>query len=142
MEKKFYMVSLGCAKNLVDSEQMLARLSANGYTLCEDPDEADIGIINTCAFIQPAQEEAIMNILAMEKLKDSGRIEKIIVTGCFPERNYNSFKENFPKIDAYLKLSENDTICQTIEKLYGLEPSKPIKKYERVLTNSLSYAYL
>ncbi len=135
-------ISLGCDKNKVDLEKMLGQLKEYGFTITDEVESADIVIVNTCAFIQPAQEEAIMNILAMEKLKDSGRIEKIIVTGCFPERNYNSFKENFPKIDAYLKLSENDTICQTIEKLYGLEPSKPIKKYERVLTNSPSYAYL
>ena len=135
-------ISLGCDKNKVDLEKMLGQIKEYGFTITEEVESADIVIVNTCAFIQPAQEEAIMNILAMERLKDSGRIEKIIVTGCFPERNYNSFKENFPKIDAFLKLSENNTICQVIEKLYGLEPSKPIKDYERVLTNSPSYAYL
>lgn len=141
-QKTVSAISLGCDKNKVDLEKMLGRIKEYGLQIVEGPEEADIVIINTCAFIRPAQEEAIMNILSMEKLKNEQRIEKVIVTGCFPERNYNSMKENFPTIDAFLRLNENDNIVGTIEKLYGLEPSKPIKKYERVLTNSPSYAYL
>ncbi len=135
-------ISLGCDKNKVDLENMLGQLKEYGFTISDDIDSADIVIVNTCAFIQPAQEEAIMNIIAMEKLKESGRIEKVIVTGCFPERNYNSMQENFPNIDAYIKLRENENIINVIEKLYDVELSKPIKKYERVLTNNPSYAYL
>ena len=135
-------ISLGCDKNKVDLENMLGRLKEYGFQITDEVENSDIVIVNTCAFIQPAQEEAIMNILEMEKLKEKGVIEKIIVTGCFPERNYNSMKENFPIIDAFLHLRENENIVQIIEGLYGLEKSKPIKKYERVLTNSPSYAYL
>ena len=141
-QKTVSAISLGCDKNKVDLEKMLGRIKEYGLQIVEEPEEADIVIVNTCAFIRPAQEEAIMNILSMEKLKNEQRIEKVIVTGCFPERNYNSMKENFPTIDVFLRLNENDNIVGTIEKLYGLEPSKPIKKYERVLTNSPSYAYL
>lgn len=141
-EKTVSAISLGCDKNKVDLEKMLGRIKEYGLKLTDIPEEADIVIVNTCAFIRQAQEEAIMNILAMEKLKKEQRIEKVIVTGCFPERNYNSMKENFPTIDAFLRLNENDNICQTIENLYGIEPSKPIKKFTRVLTNSPSYAYL
>ena len=141
-KKNLSAISLGCDKNKVDLEKMLGRIKEYGINIIDNVEEADIVIVNTCAFIQPAQEEAIYNILAMEKLKQDGRIEKVIVTGCFPERNYNSMKENFPSIDAFLRLNENDKIVETIEKLYGLEPSKPAKKFERVLTNSPSYAYL
>ena len=141
-QKTVSAISLGCDKNKVDLEKMLGRIKEYGLQIVEEPEEADIVIVNTCAFIRPAQEEAIMNILSMEKLKNEQRIEKVIVTGCFPERNYNSMKENFPTIDVFLRLNENYNIVGTIEKLYGLEPSKPIKKYERVLTNSPSYAYL
>ncbi len=141
-KKNLSAISLGCDKNKVDLEKMLGRIKEYGINIIDSVEEADIVIVNTCAFIQPAQEEAIYNILAMEKLKQDGRIEKVIVTGCFPERNYNSMKENFPSIDAFLRLNENDKIVETIEKLYGLEPSKPAKKFERVLTNSPSYAYL
>lgn len=135
-------ISLGCDKNKVDLEKMLGRIKEYGFQITEDVREADIVIVNTCAFIQPAQEEAIMNILEMEKLKENGVIEKVIVSGCFPERNYNSMKENFPTIDYFMKLRENDNVCQIIEKLYDVELTKPAKKFERVLTNSPSFAYL
>ncbi len=135
-------ISLGCDKNKVDLEKMLGRIKEYGFQITEDVREADIVIVNTCAFIQPAQEEAIMNILEMEKLKENGVIEKVIVSGCFPERNYNSMKENFPTIDYFMKLRENDNVCQIIENLYDVEPTKPAKRFERVLTNSPSFAYL
>ncbi len=135
-------ISLGCDKNKVDLEKMLGRIKEYGFQITEDVREADIVIVNTCAFIQPAQEEAIMNILEMEKLKENGVIEKVIVSGCFPERNYNSMKENFPTIDYFVKLRENDNVCQIIENLYDVEPTKPAKRFERVLTNSPSFAYL
>ena len=141
-DKIISAVSLGCDKNKVDLEKMLGRLAEYGFQITDDIQASDIVIVNTCAFIQPAQEEAIYNILEMERLKKLGVIEKIIVTGCFPERNYNSMKENFPDIDAFLHLRENDNICAVIEGLYGAQPSKPIKKFKRVITNSPSYAYL
>ena len=142
IQKTISAISLGCDKNKVDLEKMLGRLHAFGFTISDDIYSSDIVIVNTCAFIQPAQEEAIMNIIEMENLKQNGILEKVIVTGCFPERNYNSMKENFPTIDAFLRLRDNDKICEIIEDLYNVEHDKPIKKYERILTNSPSYAYL
>lgn len=141
-EKLVSAVSLGCDKNKVDLEKMLGRLASYGFQIVEDAETADIVIINTCAFIQPAQEEAIANIIEFENLKQLGRVEKVIVTGCFPERNYSSMKENFPGIDAFLKIRENENICQVIEELYNLDKSKPIKKFERVVTSGETYAYL
>lgn len=141
-EKRISAISLGCDKNKVDLERMLGKLQAYGFTLTDDVYNCDIVIVNTCAFIQPAQEEAIANIIEMEDLKEKGMIEKVIVTGCFPERNYNVFKENFPNVDAYLKIRENENICSVIEKLYNIDKPHEIKKYERVLTNSGAYAYL
>ena len=142
LEKRISAISLGCDKNKVDLENMLGRLKAYGFEIIDDTYSADILIVNTCAFIQPAQEEAIANIIEAEYAKEKGIIEKVIVTGCFPERNYDSMKENFPKIDAFLRLRENENICNVIEDLYQVTHSKPLKKYERVLTNSPSYAYL
>ncbi|MBE7073884.1 MAG: 30S ribosomal protein S12 methylthiotransferase RimO [Clostridiales bacterium] len=135
-------ISLGCDKNKVDLEHMLGRLQAYGFQITDDVYNCDIVIVNTCAFIQPAQEEAIANIIEMEDLKKQGRIEKIIVTGCFPERNYSSMKENFPNIDAFLKLRDNENICEKIASLYEVEISKGAKKYSRVLTSAGGYAYL
>lgn len=140
--KKVSAISLGCDKNKVDLEKMLGKLKAYGFEITDQPFSADILIINTCAFIQPAQEEAIANILQAEYAKKQGVVEKVIVTGCFPERNYADMKENFPNVDAFLKLKENESICQVIENLYQISQTKPVKKYERVLTNSPSYAYL
>ena len=76
------MVSLGCSKNLVDSERMLAKLRAHGYQLVTEPGEADVAIVNTCGFIQSAKEEAIETILELGALKKDGTLKKIILTGC------------------------------------------------------------
>lgn len=141
-EKKVSAISLGCDKNKVDLEKMLGRIKAYGLEICEDITQADIVIVNTCAFILPAQKEAIMNILEVEDLKKKGVVEKVIVTGCFPERNYAQMKENFPTIDAFLHIRDNENICGIIEELYQIEDRKSVKSFERVLTNSPSYAYL
>ncbi len=141
-DKVISAISLGCDKNKVDLEKMLGRLNAYGFTISNDVEHSDIVIVNTCAFIISAQEEAIANILEVEDLKEKGLIEKIVVTGCFPERNYNQMGENFPTVDAFVRLKDNEKICEIIEKLYDVELSKPIKNYERILTNNPSYAYL
>lgn len=135
-------ISLGCDKNRVDLEKMLGKLSAYGFVITDEVENCDILIVNTCAFIQPAIEEAIQNLLYAEKLKKNGNIEKLIVSGCFPERSFSSIKENFLNVDYILKLKENEDICQVIEKLYNVEESKLIKKSNRILTNSPSFAYL
>ncbi|MGD2029911.1 MAG: hypothetical protein PVG86_08250, partial [Desulfobacterales bacterium] len=83
---KLHMVSLGCAKNLVDSELMLGRLVNAGWTHTQDPGEADIIIINTCSFIEPAINESIDTILALAKYKHDGLCRRLIVAGCLPER--------------------------------------------------------
>ena len=135
-------ISLGCDKNKVDLEKMLGRLKEYGFHICENIEDANIVIVNTCAFIQDAQAESIMNIIEVEDLKKKGILEKVIVSGCLPERNYEEIKENFPMIDAFIRLRENENICQVIENLYDVDDHKVIKKYERVLTNCPTYAYL
>ena len=80
------MVSLGCSKNLVDSERMLFKLRKHGYTLVKEPGDADVVVVNTCGFIQSAKEEAIETILELAELKAEGTIQKIILTGCLTER--------------------------------------------------------
>ena len=95
-KKVISAISLGCDKNRVDLEKMLGKLKAYGFEITENVENSDIVIINTCAFIRPAQEESIMSIIEIEDLKAKGLIEKIVVTGCFPERNYSQMKENLP----------------------------------------------
>ena len=135
-------ISLGCDKNRVDLEKMLGRLSDYGFTITSEVENCDILIVNTCAFIQPAVMEAIYNILYAEKLKKNGNVEKVIVSGCFPERSLSTLQENFPQIDKLMQLRENDNICQIIEQLYGVEVSKPSKSDMRILTTVPTYAYL
>ena len=79
-------ISLGCAKNQVDCEQMMFRMREAGHEILADPDGADLVVVNTCGFIDAAKREAIDNILAMGRLKDAGRIKKILVTGCRAQR--------------------------------------------------------
>ena len=140
--KKISAISLGCDKNKVDLEKMLGRVEDYGFCVVEDVFDADIVIVNTCAFIQPAEEEAISNILEMANLKKQGVIEKIIVSGCLPERHFEQLPALFPEVDLFLRLRENDLICQKIEQLYQVEESKPAKNCQRVLTCGVSYAYL
>ena len=142
INKRISAISLGCDKNKVDLEKMLGLLQNYGFEIVDDVYNCDIVIVNTCAFIQPAEEEAIANIIEMENLKEKGIIEKIIVSGCLPERHFDSMKENFPSIDLFLRLRENNLICQKIESLYGVEESKVKTTNHRVLTSGKSYAYL
>lgn len=102
MEKTFAMISLGCAKNLVNSEQMLYLMSEAGYTLVPDPEGADLAIVNTCGFIDAAKSEAIDNILEMAQLKKAGKLGGLIVTGCLAERYKDSIMSEMPEIDAVL----------------------------------------
>lgn len=111
------MVSLGCAKNLVDSERMLHLLKAGGYTLAADPAEADIAIVNTCGFIQSAKEEAIDTILELAELKQSGSLKKIVVTGCLAERYKDEVAEQFPEADAVIGIGDQPEIVRVLDEI-------------------------
>ena len=111
------IVSLGCAKNLVDSERMLAALRAGGYVLTADPAEADIAIVNTCGFIQSAKEEAIDTILELAQLKESGSLKKLIVTGCLAERYREEVAEQFPEADAVIGIGDQPEIVRVLNEV-------------------------
>lgn len=96
------LVSLGCSKNLVDAENMLGLLAAEGHQIVEDPEQADVIIVNTCAFIQPAEEEAIDALLDMSDLKKGKRSRVVICTGCLPSRRGNKLVELLPEVDAFV----------------------------------------
>ena len=119
MEKTFAMISLGCAKNLVNSEQMLYLLSEAGYTLVPEADGADLAVVNTCGFIDAAKSEAIDNILEMAELKKEGRLGGLIVTGCLSERYKDSILSELPEIDAVLGVgSFGQIVSAADEKLH------------------------
>ncbi len=109
---KIALVSLGCAKNLVDSEHMLAQLEQAGWELTDDMSDADVGIVNTCGFIEPAKTEAIETILETAKYKKTGKMKGLVATGCLVQRYAGEMRSELPEIDAicgtgnYLSITE------------------------------------
>ncbi|MDH3359741.1 MAG: radical SAM protein, partial [Desulfobulbaceae bacterium] len=102
MTKKLFQISLGCSKNLVDSEVMLGLLSEAGYEICETPEEANLLLVNTCGFIQPAVEEAIDEILTMAEIKKADPTKKLVVTGCLVQRYRDSLMAEIPEVDCFV----------------------------------------
>lgn len=121
MSIKVGMVSLGCSKNLVDSERMLFKLRKNGYELVTEAGLADVAIVNTCGFIQSAKEEAIETILELVTLKNEGTIKKIIITGCLAERYKEETAELFPEADAVIGIGNNKDIVDILNQVLGGE---------------------
>ena len=149
MEKTFAMISLGCAKNLVNSEQMLYLMSVAGFTLMPEPEGADLVIINTCGFIESAKSEAIDNILQMAELKKAGKLGGIIVTGCLSERYKDSILQELPEIDAVLGVGSFGDIVEAANSVMArkafsrfADNSGPIDEIPRVVSTGPGWAYL
>lgn len=144
------VVSLGCDKNRIDTEEMLGRLSARGFGFTSDASQADVIVVNTCAFIDKAKEEAISTVLEMAEYKQSGKCRFLIVTGCLPQRYVDDLVEGMPEVDAFLGTAGYDKLPDTIERLYRGEKSIVVKNDKddrcpvapRVLTTPEHYAYL
>lgn len=117
MSIKVGMVSLGCSKNLVDSERILFKLRKSGYELVTEAGLADVVIVNTCGFIQSAKEEAIETILELVTLKNEGTIKKIIITGCLTERYKEEAAELFPEADAVIGIGNNKDIVDILNQV-------------------------
>src|SRR5262245_4607451 len=110
--KSIGMVSLGCPKNLVDSEVMMGVLRRHGFQLTSDPQDADVVVVNTCGFIDTAKQESIDTILEMAEMKKSGSLEKLVVAGCLVERYRNDLQREIPEIDAVLGTSQLEQIAE------------------------------
>lgn len=121
MPIKIGLVSLGCSKNLVDSERMLFKLRKHGYELVTEPGLSDIAVVNTCGFIQSAKEEAIETIIELGKLKNEGRIKKIIITGCLSERYKEEAAELFPEADAVVGIGSEEDIIDVLDHVLANE---------------------
>ena len=145
---KIGAISLGCDKNRVDTEKMLARLQSAGHTLVGSEEEADVIIVNTCAFIDKAKEESIDEIFGALSAKDaSGGKKKVVVTGCLSQRYADALKDEFDGVDAILGIADYDKIVETVDKItQGAKVESCLcadKFYEnRVLTTPYHYAYL
>lgn len=149
MKKSIALISLGCAKNLVNSEQMLYLLDEAGYALSPDPEGCDAVIINTCGFIDAAKSEAIDTILQMAELKAAGKLGKIIVTGCLPERYRDDIRAELPEIDAILGVGSFADIVSALDEAfagniveYFGDKNAPVDELPRVVSTGPSWAYL
>lgn len=144
---KIGAISLGCDKNRVDTEKMLARLVAGGHTLVGSEEEADVIIINTCAFIDSAKEESIDEIFNALAVKKKNKQKKVIVTGCLAQRYAEELEKEFPKVDAILGVADYDGILDTVDKIaqgdkiYNCACADEFYA-DRVLTTPYHYAYL
>ncbi len=146
---KIGMISLGCPKNQVDAERMLAQLDKNGYEIADCYEGVDAVIVNTCGFIDAAKQEAIENILEMAQLKEEGIVKKIIVTGCLAQRYKDEILKEIPEVDAIVGIGANGDIVDIIKKtvegetVYEMpENTKLPLVGERLLTTPEHWAYL
>ena len=150
LNNKIAIASLGCAKNLVDTENMLGFLSNEGYEFTPCPEDAGVIIVNTCAFIGDAKEESINTILDMAEYKNTGECELLIVTGCLAERYHEDIKAELPEVDAIVGTGDFDKICSVIKKaadgetvcLYGNFEKLSLDSMPRVTTTDTHTAYL
>lgn len=146
---KIGFISLGCAKNQVNCEQMMFLLREAGHEILSDVYGADVVVINTCGFIDSAKAEAIDNILAMGQLKQEGSVGKVLVTGCLSQRYQDEILTEMPEVDGILGTGSYSEIVSAVESvLSGEKPNRmgdinaPIDEFGRILTTPEHYAYL
>ena len=148
---KVAVVSLGCAKNQVDAEQMMAKLADAGYAFVEEPGMSDIVLLNTCGFITAAKEEAIEWLNELITLKNEGKIKYIVVTGCLSERYREEFEREYPEVDAVVGIAEYGNIAEIFAEMtkqsggqvcrYGAKEAHSMEG-KRIITTLPHYAYL
>lgn len=147
---KILFISLGCDKNLVDSEVMLGMLTSKGYEITDDENEADVVVVNTCCFIGDAKEESIHNILEMAELRKAGDIKALIVTGCLAQRYKEEVQTEIPEVDAIIGTTAIDAIVETLEDVLAGQGHNhiedinrtPVYDTSRIVTTGGHYAYL
>lgn len=149
MAKKAALISLGCPKNLVNSEQMLYLLCEAGYDVVPEPEEADCVVINTCGFIESAKTEAIDTIIEMGELKKAGKLKAIVVTGCLAQRYRDEILKELPEIDSVLGTGSYDDIVKAVDGALKKKPvalfgdiNAPVSENGRIVSTGPSYAYL
>jgi ribosomal protein S12 methylthiotransferase len=146
---KIGFVSLGCPKNLVDTEVMMGQLTASGHELTPHPSDADVIVVNTCSFIDPAKQESVDTILEMAEYKKTGRAQRLIVAGCLVERYRADIQQNMPEVDAVIGTNELERITALCEGVTPApQPANPFELYlyhdatPRVLATPKHFAYI
>ena len=148
--RKVLFISLGCDKNLADSEDMLGMLVEKGYEITNEEKEAEVIVINTCAFIHDAKEESVNSILEMAQYKETGRLKALLVTGCLAQRYQKEITEEIPEVDAVLGTGSWDELIQALDKVFDGEKyldfqdvdRLPQAEGKRVITTGGHYDYL
>lgn len=144
LKLKVGFISLGCNKNLVDTEKTIAIFKQHGYEIVNEPQNAEAIVINTCGFIEPAKQEAIDTILEMAEYKKQN-CKYLIVMGCLVERYKKELEKAIPEVDLYIKYSEYNKLWQKIDELINNQKSEEENFDEltdRVITTGENYAYL
>src|SRR5436190_5550808 len=151
-EKTLAFVSLGCPKNLVDSERMLGKLAQDGYALVADAEGADVVVINTCGFIEPARQESLAVIKEMLALKAAGRVGSVVVAGCLAERKGDELLREVPQVDQIVGVFGREEIVQVIDRavagraeqrsLFRPAPVRAQEDTARLRVTPRHYAYL
>ena len=147
---KVLFISLGCDKNLVDSEMMIGMLAEKGYSFTDDETEAEAVVVNTCCFINDAKEESINTILEMAELKKSGQIKALLVAGCLAQRYRDEIQTEIEEVDAIIGTASIDTVAEALDRVLAGQKSNyidsldkaPVTGKKRVLTTGGHYAYL
>ena len=147
---KILFISLGCDKNLADTEEMLDLLRQRGYDFTDDENECEIVVVNTCCFIGDAKEESINTLLEMAELKKSGRVRALVAAGCLAQRYHREILTEIPEVDAIVGTSSRNRIADAVERalagrkaVFVQDPDAPCEYYtDRVLTTGGHYAYL
>ena len=147
---KLLFISLGCDKNLVDTEMMLGMLDEKGFSFTDDEAEADVVVVNTCCFIGDAKEESINTLLEMGELRKSGRIKALIAAGCLAQRYREEIQQEIPEVDAIIGTTAIDQIVAAVEDVLKGAPrnhyadlnAKPVVGAKRLVTTGGHYAYL
>ena len=145
-QKKIGVISLGCDKNRVDTEKMLAILGAENIT--NDVLDAEILIVNSCAFLESARKEALEAVFECDGYRENGKLEKLILTGCLPQKFINELFDELTEVDAFLGISDYELLPEVIERIYKGErvnfvgKKDWVEKTDRVVTTPLHYAYL
>ena len=142
------LISLGCSKNRVDSEQMLAVLKEHGYQIVSDPSRAEVIIVNTCGFIQSAKEEAISTLFEMAGYKQTGCCRLLVATGCFAQRYPEAIREEMPEVDVIMGVNDYQKLDQAIQE--AAKGGRPVytdddgkfHEFGRVLTTPKYSAYI
>ena len=149
---KILFISLGCDKNLVDTEMMLGQLSEEGFTFTDDETQAEVIVVNTCCFITDAKEESINTILEMAELKKQGTLKALVVTGCLAQRYKEEIQTEIPEVDCILGTTAIDQIVEAVKEVLdgqqvGLKHvedinRKPVYGKKRIMTTGGHYAYM